>query len=189
MRTCTITVRFAPGNVTTVRTATLSIAHNAAGSPATVALSGQGQVAPPVMVTPATVAFGNRVVGTTRTVNVRVSNNGPGNLVFAANPLSLPAGPYTATMGNCPTTLAAGRSCNLSVSFRPTVVGLATGSLYGHQQCGRQSQDDHTDRHGTLTNRSEAVVDLHPGRDRLRPPALVTPSGLTDIPPGNRTGG
>jgi len=127
--TCTITVRFAPGNVTTPRTATLRIAHNAAGSPATVALSGQGQVAPPVMVTPATVAFGNRVVGTTRTVNVRVSNNGPGNLVFAANPLSLPAGPYTATMGTCPTTLAAGRSCNLSVSFRPTVVGLATRVL------------------------------------------------------------
>ena len=61
-----------------------------------------GAGAPPVMVTPATVAFGTRVVGTTRTVNIRVSNNGPGNLVFAANPLSLPAGPFTATMGNCP---------------------------------------------------------------------------------------
>ena len=43
--------------------------------------------------------------------------------------LSLPAGPFTATMGNCPTTLAAGRSCNLSVSFTPTVVGPVTGCL------------------------------------------------------------
>ncbi len=105
-----------------------------------------------------------------------------------SDPLSLPARPFT-------TTWASAHDAHRRQVLQPVGELQAHGggagdqSSHGHQQCGRRSQDDHTDRHGTLTNRSEAVVDLHPSRDRLRPPALVTPSGLTDIPPGNRTGG
>ena len=67
--------------------------------------------------------------------------------------------------------------------------GAGDQELDGHQQRGRWSQDGCPDRHGTLTSRSEAVVDLHPSRDRLRLPAQVTAFSVTDIPSGNRTDG
>ncbi|HET6967626.1 MAG TPA: peroxidase family protein, partial [Ornithinibacter sp.] len=130
--TCTITVAFAP-TATGTQTATLEIAHDGAGSPATVSLTGEGQtpvvVVRPVLVAPATVDFGRRAVGSVRTQSVRVTNNGPGTVTFSGVTTS---GPFTATLGNCPVapaTLAVGRSCNLSVSFRPTQVGPVTGSL------------------------------------------------------------
>ena len=131
--TCTITVGFRP-TTTATATAQLSIAHNAAGSPTVITLTGQGRtpVVQPAITIPATTAFNRTARGATRTQNVRVQNNGPGALLFAAvNPVTT-TGPFTATLGNCPVapaTLAAGRSCSLSVSFRPTAVGPVTGSL------------------------------------------------------------
>ena len=131
--TCTITVGFRPTTTATV-TAQLSVTHNAPGSPTLITLTGQGRtpVVQPVITLPATTDFGRRARGTTRTQNVRVQNNGPGALLFAAvNPVRT-TGAFTATLGNCPVapaTLAAGRSCSLSVSFRPTAVGPVTGSL------------------------------------------------------------
>ena len=99
-----------------------------------ITLTGQGRtpVAQPAITIPATTAFDRTALGATRTQNVRVQNNGPGALLFAAtNPVTT-TGPFTATLGTCPVapaTLAAGRSCSLSVSFRPTAVGPVTGSL------------------------------------------------------------
>ncbi|MGA8045784.1 MAG: peroxidase family protein, partial [Dermatophilaceae bacterium] len=131
--TCTITVAFAP-TTTTAQSATLTLTHNAAGSPTAIALTGQGQtpVVRPVLAAPTTVGFGRRAVGTARTQNVRVTNNGPGVVTFAATDPVATTGPFTATIGNCPAapaTLAVGRSCNLSATFRPTAVGPVTGSL------------------------------------------------------------
>ncbi|KAB7741891.1 choice-of-anchor D domain-containing protein [Nostocoides sp. F2B08] len=128
--TCTITVAFAPGTSTAAQTGTLTVTHNAAGSPTAIALSGQGQAptARPTITIPATVDFGRRAVGTTRTQSVRVRNNGPVALTFPTNPL-ITTGPFTATMGNCPASLAVGRQCNLSVSFTPAAVGPVNGTL------------------------------------------------------------
>jgi HYDIN/CFA65/VesB-like, Ig-like domain/Abnormal spindle-like microcephaly-assoc'd, ASPM-SPD-2-Hydin len=125
--TCTIDVTFDPGTSTLIRTATLSIAHNAAGTPTTVTLTGQGQAATAAVITlPATTNFGVRRVGTVRTQNVRLANTGNAPLTIGTVTTS---GPFTATLGNCPATLAAGRSCNLSVSFQPTAPGAVTGQL------------------------------------------------------------
>ena len=132
---CTITVAFVP-TTTTVVNGELSITHNAAGSPTTISLTGQGQtpvvVVRPVVALPTTVDFGRRAVGATRTQSVRVTNNGPGTVTFAATDPVVTTGPFTATLGDCPVapaTLAVGRSCKLSVSFGPTVVGPVTGSV------------------------------------------------------------
>ncbi|WP_345208585.1 peroxidase family protein [Fodinibacter luteus] len=127
--TCTIEVGFTPTALTGV-TGSLTITHNAGGPPTAIALTGQGQtpVVRPTMTLPATVDFGRRAVGSTRTQNVRVTNNGPGALTLTLAGLAT-AGPFTATLGNCPATLAAGRSCSLSVSFRPEGTGPVTGSL------------------------------------------------------------
>jgi Ca2+-binding RTX toxin-like protein len=129
--TCTITVAFAPGASTAVRTATLNIAHNAAGTPTAVTLTGQGQApaAQAVITLPATTDFGLRRVGTVRTQSVRLANTGNAPLTIGTFTTT---GAFTVTRGNCPAapaTLAAGRSCNLSVSFQPTAVGPATGTL------------------------------------------------------------
>ncbi|HET7822230.1 MAG TPA: peroxidase family protein, partial [Ornithinibacter sp.] len=129
--TCTITVAFAPGASTAVRTATLNIAHNAAGTPTAVTLTGQGQApaAQAVITLPATTDFGLRRVGTVRTQSVRLANTGNAPLTIGTFTTT---GAFTVTRGNCPAapaTLAAGRSCNLSVSFQPTGTGPATGTL------------------------------------------------------------
>jgi Ca2+-binding RTX toxin-like protein len=123
---CTVDVTFTPTS-TGGKTASLSIAHNAAGSPSTVALTGSG-VAPAgaVLSMPASVDFRTVGLNQTRTQNVRVANTGTAPLVIGVLDMT---GPFTATTGNCPASLAAGRHCNLSVSFRPTVVGAHTGTL------------------------------------------------------------
>ena len=130
--TCTITVAFAPGASTLAQTATLNIAHNAAGSPTAVTLTGQGQAAAAqaVITLPATTNFGTRRVGTVRTQSVRLTNTG--NAPLTIGTVTTDTARFTVTLGNCPVapaTLAAGRSCNLSVSFRPNAVGLVTGQL------------------------------------------------------------
>jgi hypothetical protein len=134
--TCTITVAFAP-TTTALQTAQLAIVHNAAGSPQTITLTGQGQtpVVRPVITLPATTAFGRRAIGTNRTQSVRVANQGPGVLtitsVSAANgPLTPSAtAQFTAALGTCAAPVAVGRTCNLAVTFSPTVVGPLTGTL------------------------------------------------------------
>jgi Ca2+-binding RTX toxin-like protein len=125
---CTISVVFSP-TVAAAASATLSIPHNAAGSPSTVTLTGAGVAPPaPALSAPATVDFGTIRINTTRTQNVRVTNTGTAGLEIGTPTTSVPA-VYTATRGNCPAVLAPGRSCNLSVSFRPTTVGSHPGEL------------------------------------------------------------
>jgi Ca2+-binding RTX toxin-like protein len=123
---CTVDVTFTPSSAGE-KAATLTITHNAAGSQSTVALSGSG-VAPSgaVLSLPATVDFVQVRLNQTRTQNVRATNTGTAPLVIGVVETT---GPFTATRGNCPASLAPGRNCNLSVSFRPTVAGPHTGTL------------------------------------------------------------
>ena len=131
--TCTITVALRPRRTTAVRTATLNIAHNAAGTPTPVTLTGQGQApaAQAAITLPATTDFG-----------LPAGRHGPDAVGPVVQHGQRPVAPSATgdhqragsrvTLGNCPAapaTLAAGRSCNLSVSFRPTVVGPVTGTL------------------------------------------------------------
>jgi Ca2+-binding RTX toxin-like protein len=123
---CTVDVTFRPTS-TGAKTASLSIAHDAAGSPSTVALTGSG-VAPDgaLLSMPATVNFGTVRLNQTRTQNVQVTNTGNQPLLITTVETD---GPFTATRGNCPASLAAGGNCNLRVSFRPTSVVPHSGGL------------------------------------------------------------
>ena len=82
--TCTISVAFAP-TTAGLASATLGIAHNAAGSPATVTLGGTGVLPGPLAgVTPASLAFGSATTGTTTaSQDVTISNSGVSDLVVA----------------------------------------------------------------------------------------------------------
>ena len=89
-------------------------------------LTGIGQTPVPVMTVQATLAFPNTRINTTRTLALRVTNNGPGALNITTLVVT---GRFRATRGNCPASLAVGRSCTLNVTFAPIARGAQTGTL------------------------------------------------------------
>ncbi|EYR62923.1 heme peroxidase [Actinotalea ferrariae CF5-4] len=126
---CTVDVTFTP-TTAGARSASLTVTHDAAGAPSTVALTGTG-VAPtaPAVSVAASLDLGTARVGQTRSANLRVTNTGNAPLVIGALTVDPMAAPFTAARGTCPASLAPGRSCNLAVSFRPTSAGVHTAGL------------------------------------------------------------
>lgn len=128
---CTISLTFSPSGAGS-RTASVQVSDDAAASPQSVGLSGAG-TAPAVTLTPASLAFGSQAVGkTSGAMTVSLTNSGTAALSIAsiaitgANP-----GDFGQTNA-CPSgssTLAAGASCTISVTFTPAVAGSRTASL------------------------------------------------------------
>src|SRR5207302_545420 len=121
----TLSVQFAP-TTTGSASGSVSLVSNAPNSPSTIALSGTG-VQPQLSVTPATVSFGNVLVGTTGVQNLTLTNSGSAHLTIAPALV-----PYTTLFRSgltFPLTLAAGQSSTFSVQFAPTATGSASGSV------------------------------------------------------------
>ncbi|WP_172425043.1 choice-of-anchor D domain-containing protein [Vandammella animalimorsus] len=153
--TCTANMDIAPGNSCTVNVVfkptavgpangSLTIAHNAAGSPSTVTLRGVGQAAPApnVQLSPATLDLGNATVGASSAAKtVTLTNNGTGPLTLSAAPTV--SGPFEIAAGSTCTAdanIAAGDSCTISVVFKPTAAGPANGTLsIAHNGAGSPS--------------------------------------------------
>jgi Ca2+-binding RTX toxin-like protein len=137
---CTVTVRFAPTS-TGVKSAAVSIAY-ATGSPSSIAVSGTGlPTAPIAAIGPASLGFGNMVIGTTSGAqSITVANNGTQNLNLLGVSLSgADAGQFSLT-NNCPTTVIPGASCTVDVRFAPTVTGPRTVSVnILHNAAGSQA--------------------------------------------------
>lgn len=125
---CTASVIFTPSALG-ARTAAISIASNATGSPHSVALTGNGVAvgAPAVKLSPATVNFGNQMVGVASPVQNVTLNNSGGAALNIGNISVTGAG--FAHSSNCPASLAAAASCTIGVTFTPTAAGAATGAL------------------------------------------------------------
>jgi hypothetical protein len=88
--------------------------------------AGCGVSGPAASLNPTSLNFGNQTVGVTSTAqNVTLSN--PGNATLTITSIAT-SGDYAQT-NNCGTSLAAGGSCNISVTFTPTVTGTRTGTL------------------------------------------------------------
>jgi hypothetical protein len=108
----------------------VQITDNAAGSPQSVALSGTG-TAPAVTLTPSSLSFGSQLVGSTsaaQSVTLTNSGNAPLSISSIAVGGSNP-GDFAQT-NNCPaspSTLGAGSSCTISVTFAPGAAGTRTG--------------------------------------------------------------
>jgi hypothetical protein len=119
---CTFTVIFAP---TAVRlfSGTLIITDNAPGSPHMVSLSGKGVAPVPVFSAP-TLAFAPQTVGTVSAPqSVTLTNAG-------TTPITgISAGSGFPQTNNCGTSLPAGASCTVTVSFAPVSGGLNLGSI------------------------------------------------------------
>jgi hypothetical protein len=131
---CTISVTFTP-TAEGSRSASLSIADNASGSPQTVALSGSGTTVsgPVVSLSTTSLSFGNQQVNTSSAVRtVTLKNSGDAVLIIHGIGLSGPNSGDFRQQNNCPkspNTLAAGASCTISVTFTPTAEGSRSASL------------------------------------------------------------
>ncbi len=123
-RSCTITVTFAPSALGSL-TATLTVTDNASNSPQTVALSGTGTA--PVAVSPTSLTFASRLVGTTSAANtVSVLNHLNTQLLFSSIVVS---GPFAIASNTCGSGIAAGAKCTVGITFTPTAIGPLTGTL------------------------------------------------------------
>jgi len=128
---CTITVTFKPMLTGNLR-ASLTITDNATGSPQTVLLTGTGAAAVAKLSTPL-LKFPATAVGKATALSVKLTNSGALALslsgtghkisITGTNPLSF------TQKNNCGTSLAAGKSCTITVTFAPKLAGALAAAL------------------------------------------------------------
>ncbi len=123
-KTCKITINFKP-SIVGADDATLTVTDSASNSPQTAALTGTGEL--PVTLSPATLAFGDVDEGVTSAgKTVTVTNNQ--NVTLTGIKVSTTSTDYTET-NTCGTSLAAGKKCTITVTFKPSIVGTDDATL------------------------------------------------------------
>jgi Abnormal spindle-like microcephaly-assoc'd, ASPM-SPD-2-Hydin len=121
---CTVRVTFTP-TVLGNRTGVLTITDNAAGSPHTLAISGQG-TSQQASVNPTSLTFVSQPVGASSTGAVVTLHNS-GTTALSISSISA-TGDFAET-NNCGASLAAGMDCQITVTFTPTATGNRTGAI------------------------------------------------------------
>lgn len=120
---CGIDVRFSP-TASGSTTGTLTISYTGAGSPKLVSLSGTGTAG--VSAAPTSLSFGSQTVGTTSASKlVQLTNNQSSEITISS--VATTSG-FARSM-DCGSTLAAGASCNINVTFTPSTATAYSGSL------------------------------------------------------------
>ncbi len=126
---CSFNIAFTPPTVTTY-SATVVLTDTYTGLATTIALSGSGGI-PNATFFPQSLTFPSTAVGSTSAPqSISIQNTGDTGLSFNDYLTSS----SFANLNSCPTTLAAGASCSVSVSFKPTASGTATGGLVFQNQ-------------------------------------------------------
>ena len=126
-RSCTVNLVFFAGNVGSL-SATLNINDNAAGSPQQVGLSAT-VINPRASFNPGSLNFGTVQVGHSSTKNVTLTNTGTTTLdITSVNVTGADTGDFTRSNA-CPSSLAAGTDCIISVTFTPTATGARSADL------------------------------------------------------------
>ncbi len=121
---CTLQIAFTP-TVAGTRNGTLSIITSLTALPLTVNLTGSGAQSH-LQITPASLTFASTVVGTSSKLTLSLSNTGTAPVSNLA--LSI-TGDYAITSPCSTTTLAAGASCAIAITFTPTATGARNGAL------------------------------------------------------------
>ena len=128
---CNIGVTFNPPG-SGAKSASLSIASNAPGSPTLVGLSGTGVAGgPAISVTPTSLSFGSQAGGTTSAAQtITVHNTGTTTLsaigwqLTGANTVA-----FSIASNSCSVPLAAGATCTIGVTFNPPGAGAKSASV------------------------------------------------------------
>jgi len=123
---CTMSVTFKPKTIGPA-SGSISITDNAPSSPQTISLQGTGT---DVQLSPLSLNFGNQTVGTTSGRKIiTLTNKGTvtlsisGIAITGTNPGDFAEG------DNCGTSLAAGASCSIAVTFTPTTTGPRSANV------------------------------------------------------------
>lgn len=137
--TCQINVTFKP-TAAGLRTATVSVADSATGSPQTASLTGTG-IAATVTLSPSTLSFGNVNVGTaTSPQKLTLSNAGNATLTITSLTITgLDPGDFSQT-NNCGSSLAPATNCTINVSFKPVAAGSRQASISVSDNAGGSPQ-------------------------------------------------
>jgi sugar lactone lactonase YvrE len=126
---CSLGLTFTPASTGTKKGAVL-INDSDPTSPQLVGLAGTG--ISNVSLSPTSVTFATTAIGlTSATAKITVTNNTAGNVTLSASAVTVTA-PFVNASGTTCTNgkvLAAKATCIINVSFKPTVVGLAKGSV------------------------------------------------------------
>src|SRR5258708_6666994 len=162
---CTINVTFTPTFTTNTpdnQLAQLIITDNAVGTPP-VTLSGIGAqpASAQVLLSQSVLTFGSQTVNTTGTAqSVTLSN--PGNTTVLVTQVSV-TGPNAADFSQtntCGSSLAAGKSCTLSVTFKPSGTGPRTAGLAISDNANNSPQS--VTLNGTGAENTNPVANLSP---------------------------
>jgi hypothetical protein len=123
---CTISVIFKPTTYST-RSATLTVNYGTSPITSQVAnLTGTGQTTNAAF-SPTSLGYGYQLIGAASPPQaVTLTNSGPGVLTITGFTLNGAAFSYTT---NCGSTLAINASCQLFVTFTPTVLGSVSGDI------------------------------------------------------------
>jgi len=127
--TLEFTVSFSPVS-TGAKTASLSITHNAGGSPATVALTGNG-TAPVFSISPTSHIFEETTTGTISEAQTFTITNS-GTAILTINTIALSGtdeSEFTLTAPDLPWAINAGGNHSFTVSFTPVTTGAKTASV------------------------------------------------------------
>ncbi len=128
-QSATLTVQFKPA-ATGAASGQLTINSNSTtGSTVGVGLSGTGVAAanPQLTVSAASLAFGNVTVNSASTLSVTLTSSGSSALTV--NSAVITGAGFTIVAGSFPATLNAGQSATVTVQFKPTATGAASGQL------------------------------------------------------------
>jgi hypothetical protein len=122
---CTYSAKFTP-TATGTRTATIMIYSTASNPTVTLPLSGIGTAATTLSVSPATLAVGNVVEGTSGTASGTLAAGGSSVTVSA---VSSNSSAFTVGGLSLPVTIPAGHSAAFTVTFSPQTTGAVTAML------------------------------------------------------------
>ena len=128
---CTTSVTFTPTAPGT-RTASLTVSDDASSSPQSVGLAGTATTTPVPAVTlaPTSLTFPSQTVGSTSAAStVTVTNSGNAALTVSSIAITGANAVDFAQTNTCPSSLAAGASCTVNVTFTPSVSGSRTGTV------------------------------------------------------------
>ncbi|HEV2732572.1 MAG TPA: choice-of-anchor D domain-containing protein [Terriglobales bacterium] len=120
----TFTVTFAPTGAGSA-SGSVSIVSDASNSPLSIPLSGTGAAPGQLSVSPATLSFGNVVVGSSSSLNGTLNATGAA-VTISSDSIS---NEFTLTGIALPATIAAGSSASFTVTFAPKASGATSGSL------------------------------------------------------------
>ena len=157
---CTISVAFTP-TAPGARAGTLTVSDNTQNSPQTAQLTGSGTA--PVTLSPANLTFASQAFGSTSAKqSVTLKNNQTVPLTISSVAAS---GDFaqTSTCPLSPSTLKAGASCAVSVTFTPTALGSRSGALTINDNASTSPQTLNLSGTGTLAGlRSISVTPANP---------------------------